>query len=235
MMMEVFRAVMEGVLARLQYHVTTYVPSLVVALTLVLGAFLAAVIVRWALYKIFKGLTIDRLLRTSGIAYLLDHSGRLRGTRLVAETAYWLILLAGVLSGLSVFDTDLTTRMIQGFVFLIPKLLVAGLVLLAGAWLSQFLGRSLLVWAVSEELPSPRRWATLGRVLIMFVAVVVAADQLDFAADVFLAAFIILVGGAVLTASLALGLDARSGINKLKRREDHAPVTEDERSLWSHL
>jgi hypothetical protein len=76
-------------------------------------------------------------------------------------------------------------------------------ILLVGAWLSQYLGRSLLVWAVNENLPAPRRIVAAARVLIMFVAVVVVADTLNFARTVFLAAFMILVGGAVLTASLA--------------------------------
>ena len=73
---------------------------------------------------------------------MVDRSGRLRATRLVAETVFWVILLTGLLSGVSVFDTELTTRMIHDFVFLIPRLLVAGIVLLAGAWLSQYLGRA---------------------------------------------------------------------------------------------
>ena len=158
---------------------------------------------RWLIYRIFKGLTIDKFLRQSGIAFLVDPSGRLRATRLVAETVYWCILLSGVLVGVNVFGTDLTTQIVQSFVFLLPKLFVAGLILLGGTWLGQYLGRSMLVWAVNENFPSPRRLAAVVRILIMFVAVVVAADQLNFARSVFLAAFIIFVGGAVLAASLA--------------------------------
>lgn len=234
-MIEVFKTVWDGVTTRLHYHVTTYLPPLLVALTLIVGAYVIATAARWILYRIFKGLTIDKLLRQSGVAFMLDPSGRLRATRLVAESVYWVILLTGLLSGLSAFDTDLTTRMIQGFVFLIPKLVIAGLVLLAGAWLGQFLGRALLVWAVSENLPSPRTLATLSRVLIMFVAVVVAADQLDFARSVFLAAFIILVGGAVLTASLAFGFGARNRLARMIEPRKGESGETSEHSLWNHL
>jgi len=68
----------------------------------------------------------------------------------------------------------------------------------------------------------------------MFVAVVVAADQLDFARSVFLAAFIILVGGGVLTASLAIGL---SGVGRRLLQVQKEQQGEDtrERSLWNHL
>jgi hypothetical protein len=233
-MIETLRKVLEGALERLHYHITTYLPSLLAALTLVLGAYLTAALVRWVIYRIFKGLTMDKFLRQSGIAFMVDSSGRLRATRLVAETAYWGILLSGVLVGVNVFGTDLTTQIIQSFVFLLPKLFVAGLILLAGAWLGQYLGRSMLVWAVNEGFPSPRRLAAIVRILIMFVAVVVAADQLNFARGVFLAAFIIFVGGAVLASSLAIGL-GRGGLQRFFEAKREQTGESGERSLWSHL
>jgi hypothetical protein len=233
-MIETLRRVLEGTLERLRYHVTTYLPSLLAALTVVLAAYLTAVLVRWLIYKIFKGLTIDKFLRQSGIAFMVDSSGQLRATRLVAETAFWCILLSGVLVGVNVFGTDLTTQIIQSFVFLLPKLVVAGLILLAGAWLGQYLGRSMLVWAVNEGFTSPRRLAAVVRILIIFVAVVVAADQLDFARSVFLAAFIIFVGGAVLAASLMVGL-GRGGVQRFLEEKREQTGESGERSLWSHL
>ena len=233
-MIETLRKVLEGALERLHYHITTYLPSLLAALTLILAAYLTAAFARWVIYRIFKGLTIDKFLRQSGIAFMVDSSGRLRATRLVAETVYWCILLSGVLIGVNVFGTDLTTQIIQSFVFLMPKLVVAGLILLAGVWLGQYLGRSMLVWAVNEGFPSPRRLAAVVRILIMFVAVVVAADELNFARSVFLAAFIILVGGAVLAASLAIGL-GRGGVQRFLEEKREQAGESEERSLWSHL
>lgn len=233
-MISTLQKVLEDAMGRLQYQLTTYLPALLAAMTLIVTAYVLAVSVRWVVYRIFKGLTIDRFLRQSGVAFMIDRSGRLRATRLVAESSYWAILLGGFLMGLSVFGTDLTTHMIRGFVFMLPKIMVAGLILLAGFWLSQYLGRSLLVWAVNEDLPSPRRLASATRVLILFVAVVVAADQLDFARNVFLAAFIILASGAVLTLSLAVGLGAGGGMRRYFE-EKREGVETRERSLWTHL
>jgi hypothetical protein len=232
-MIEMLKTILQGALERLHAQATQYLPSLLAAVTLVLAAYLVAAFARWLIYRTFKGLSIDRFLRQSGVAFLVDPCGRLRATRLVAESAFWCILLVGVLSGINVFGADLSNRIVQGFVFLLPKLFIAGLILLVGAWLGHYLGRELLVWAVNENFPSPRRLATVVRILIMFVAVVVAADQLDFARHVFLAAFIILVGGAVLAASLALGLGTWGGRRLFDRSEPSGDSAE--RSLWSHL
>jgi hypothetical protein len=92
----------------------------------------------------------------------------------------------------------------------------------------------MLVWAVNEGFPSPRRLAAVVRILIMFVAVVVAADQLNFARSAFLAAFIIFVGGAVLAASLTIGL-APGGVQRFLEEKREQAGESGERSLWSHL
>jgi hypothetical protein len=233
-MIETLQKVLQGVLERLLKYVTIYLPSLLAAVILFLAAYAMATLARWLLLRIFKGPAIDKFLRQSGLAFMLNPSGHLRATRLVAETVYWCLLVSGVLLGLSVFDTDVTAQIIQKFVFLMPKLIVAGVIVLTGAWLGQYLGRSLLVWAVNEDFPSPRRLAVMVRILVMFVAVVVAADQLDFARSVFLAAFIILVGGAVLTLSLSIGLGGREVRRFFTEKKEH---TQDstERSLWNHL
>jgi hypothetical protein len=233
-MSETLRLILRGVADRLHFQATTYLPSLIAAGIVILGALLIAVVARRVLNRIFKGAAIDRFMRQTGIASMIDSSGRLRATTIASETAYWTILIAGILTGLSVFGTDLTAQLIQSFVFLIPKLVIAALIILAGAWLSQFLRRCMLVWAFNENLPYPKRLATGVRVMVFFVAIVVAADYLDFARSVFLTAFIIFVGGLVLAVSLAIGIGA-SG--RVRGYLDHKQETdrEEERSLWSHL
>jgi len=234
-MIETMRQVLEAVLERLRYQVTAYLPPLLAALIILLGAYLAAIFARWLLNRIFKGTAVDRFLRRSGLAFMIDSSGRLRATRLVAETAYWLILLAGFLTGLSAFNTDLTSQMTQTFVLLLPKLAVAGLILLVGFWLGHYLGRSALVWTVNEGIPHPRRIASAVRLVIMFVAVVAAADYLNFARGVFLAAFIILLGAAALAAALALGLGGREAARRYLEDRRQGEGEPQARSLWTHL
>lgn len=233
-MLETLRQVLGEVGAQLHVYMTAYLASTLAALILLVLAFVAASCTRWTIYRIFKGRTIDRFLRQSGMAFLFDPSGRLRATRLVAETAYWLLLLTGAAMALNVFNTALTSQLTQSFVMLLPKLVIGAGILMAGAWLAHYLGRSMLVWGVNEGMPSPRKLAALTRLIIFFVAVVVTADHLDFARSVFLAAFIILVGGAVLAAGLAIGLGARIEVQRyLEARGDRKD--EKEESIWSHL
>lgn len=227
-MLDLINRVSEGVSGRLQHLIAEFLPQILVAMILVLLAFLAASLSRWLLYRAFKGLAIDRFLRRSGVAFVLDSSGRLRATRVAAESAYWSVLLGGVLAGLGAFDTQLTARMVQEFVMQLPRLAVSAATVIGGAWLSQYLGRTALVWAVNENLPGPRRIGAGVRVIVMFVAVVAAADHLGFARNVFLAAFLLVGGGLVLTASLIAGIGAGREVERFfaaaRRREKEDPA-----------
>lgn len=161
--------------------------------------------------------------------------GDVHTTPLVAGAAFWLILLAGALIGLSLFNTQLTTRMVESVVFLFPKIVTAGLILLAGVWLAQFLSRSVLVWAHNETIPAPRRWSAVVKVLVMMVAVVAASEVLGFAPHVFFAAFVILASGMVLAASLAIGLGGRDAVRRYLDTRAGERASDEEKSLWNHL
>ena len=234
-MTETFRRVLGSVVERLQEQVATLVPPLLAGAVILLVAYLLAVGSRWLITRVFKGLAIDRFLRQSGLAFIIDPSGHLRAARATAGAVYWGFLIAGVLTALGVFNTELTTQIVQGVIFLLPNLVLSGAILLAGTWLSQYLARSALLWAVNEGIPYPRRLAVLVRVLLMFVAVVVAADQLNFARSVFLAAFIMIGGGLILTVSLAVGIGASRGVGRFLAGRQEQVKDDRPESLWSHL
>ncbi|HET9942067.1 MAG TPA: hypothetical protein VFR05_01925 [Terriglobia bacterium] len=234
-MFETVTTIFRGVIDRLHFQATTYLPSLIAAGIVMLGAVIVAVVARSILYRIFKGAGIDRFMRRTGIAHVIDPTGRLRATSMAAEAAYWSILAFGVLAGLSVFGNDLTSQLIQGFVLMIPRLVIAALIVLAGAWLSQYLARWMLVWAFSERLPYPRRLAVAVRVIVFFTAIVVAADHLNFARSVFLTAFAMFAGGLVLTISLAFGIGASGRVREYLKDAPKRTSLKEKRPIWTHL
>lgn len=233
-MIQTLQQVLQSALDRLSSQVVTYIPPLLVGLTILVVTILLARLVRLLFDRVFKGVGVDRFLRDSGVASLLPGSGGLHVAPLLSGAVYVGILTLGILTAVNVFDTKLTSQIVEGTVLLFPKLVAAGAILLAGFWLAQFLGRSILLWAANEGIPGPRRLASAVRVAVVFVSVVVAADILNFAERVFFAAFVIFTGGAVLTCSLALGLGARDAVYRwLLRRSESSQEEED--SLFRHV
>ncbi len=234
-MIEAFDGIVRGAFARLSDQVGTALPPLLAALVILLVSLAFAVLARWLVTRIFKGIELDRWLLRSGFAALIDPEGTIRASRVAARIAYWGVLLIGVLAALNVFGTELTTRIVESVVFLLPRLVGAGIILMAGLWLGPYLGRSTLVWAVNEDLPSPRKLAAGVRALVTFAAVAVAADTLNLAPTVFVSAFVLVLAAAALAAGLAIGLGARDAVRR--HFEERAVRTDEmeERSLWHHL
>lgn len=234
-MVRTLEQLLEGVVSGILSQLNSLLPPLIVAVVLFAVFLLAAVAVRWVLTKVVKGARLDRFLKEAGLSNMLADRGDVHTTPFVAGAAFWLILIAGALIGLSLFNTQLTTRMVESVVFLFPKVVTAGLILLAGGWLAQLLSRSTLVWAHNESIPAPRRWAAVVKIMVMMVAVVAASEVLDFAPHVFFAAFVILASGMVLAASLALGLGGREAVRRYLDARVGERASEEEESLWNHL
>jgi hypothetical protein len=240
-MIETLQAIIQGALARLSQQVQHDLPPFIAALAILLVALLCARVARWLVRRVFKGIELDRWLKRSGVSAIVNPSGTLRASRVAARTAYWGILLLGLAAAFNALGTEVSSRIAEQLVFLFPKLAGAGLILLGGMWLGQYLGRSALIWAVNEDLPAPRRVALAVRAFVVFAAVVVAADALNFAKSVFLAAFVLILGGAALAAALAIGLGTRDAVRRrmaersadAEHRGERA-MTAD-RTLWNHL
>ena len=233
-MIQNLQEVAQRAFERAASQIIAWIPPLLVALAILAVAFALARLVRWAISRVFKGVQLDRFLTESGVWSVFALEQRLSVAPIVAGSAYYLVLLMGVLAAINVLDTKLTAQIVEGTVLLFPKMITAAAILLLGVWLGQFLGRGALVWAVNEEIPRPRRVAAFVRTAVVFVSVVVASEAMGFAPHVFFAAFVIVGGGIVLAASLAFGLGARVAVQRWLW-SDSADRDERESSLYHHL
>jgi hypothetical protein len=231
-MLGLLEQIMKQTMERISSQILAYIPGLLAALFILVIALALAKFVQWTILKIFKGIAIDRFLKRTGLSTSPE---KLKTPQLSARIVFWLILGSGFLAALSSFDSQLTSRIIETAVFLFPKLLVAAAIIISSAWLGRYFGRSILVWAVNENMPGPRKLAAAVRVLFIFGGVVAAADHLGFARSVFLAAFILILGGVVLAGSLALGFSGREVLQHCLHEEKAASEDAEKRPIWKHL
>lgn len=227
--------IMADAFARLAGPAAAFLPRLIAAVLILGLGVLVAVLLRRIAAGTIKAAGVDRFLAQSGLASLLGLSGRFRTSRVVAGTIYWIAIAATILVALSALDTALTSRLIEGAIVLLPKLVTAGAIVLAGLWIGQYVGRSTLVWACNEGVSRPRTVASAVRAAVIVVAVVAAADHLNFARTVFLAGFIILFAGAAAGLAVGLATLARRHFTPPPAEHREQAELEPERSFWDHL
>jgi hypothetical protein len=199
-----------GPLRQLGEQAVAGLSSLLGMLILILLGLVLGWVAKQIVYGVLHLLRFDRLCDRLGVGMVVERTGLARSSSyLAAEIVQGLIVLTALLAGMNALGTPLTRNLVERTFLYLPHLLAAVLVLIVGVLVSRFLGRSVLIAAVNENLPSARLLAGLTRFFVMAVTVVAALDELGISRTTIIVTFAITFGGLVTAAAIALGLGAR--------------------------
>ena len=203
-------------------------PGLLVLLTLLVVGFVLAWLARLIVSKVGRGLGIDRLFERWGVAPSLRRSGILRlPSDVLGLVCFWaiFILFASVgIDGLALPGAPGATALLIAF---LPPLLAAGLILLVGWLVANFLSQGVLIAAVNARVPEARLLARGVHWGVLLFAAATAITHLGIGKEMVLVAFGITFGGVVFAIALAFGLGgrgiARHILERRLRRESPPP------------
>jgi hypothetical protein len=209
-------------------NIASFLPGLLVALLLLLAAFVAALLVRGVLVRALAGLDFDRRAEQMGLTGLVGWSASTSLSQAIARVVYWAILIIGLLVGLTALNATIPSQLAMSVFEYLPHLLAALIILGVGAVAARFLARSVLIGAVNMQIQSARLLSLTVKWLVLLVAVAMALDHLGIGRSILLLAFAILFGGVVLAAALAVGLGARDVVSRaLERQVRESPRHDD--------
>jgi hypothetical protein len=208
-------------LDRIVGGVADFLPGVLALIIVMLLALPIAWLVSRLLRRSLQGFRFDERLRQFGMTALEEWSPSRSPTLLVARLVYWMILLFGLLVGMTALNAELTSQLAIRAIEYLPNLFAAVLVLVAGSLIARFLARGALISAVNMQLESAR-FISLGvKWLILVCAAAMALEHLGIGGGIVRMAFAILFGGIVLAMSLAVGLGSKDVITRSwERREE---------------
>jgi hypothetical protein len=199
--------------------VAAYMPGLLALMMILLGAVVVAVIARIVVLRGLRGVEFDRRASQWGMGAFGDWS-RSRGlSALIARAVQWTILILGLLTGLTALDAVMPAEFALSIFRYVPHLMAAGIVLVVGAVLAQFLSRTVLIGAVNMQVQSARALSLFVRWMVLIVAASMALDQLGIGRQIVVLAFGLLFGGIILAAALAIGLGAKDVVGRALERQ----------------
>jgi len=192
----------------------------------VLVAALLGWVIRLLLLRMLRGVRFDERLEHLGFSVLAEMSPSRSPALLLTRVVFWLVVLLGFLVGFAAID-PVRTGVLLGAVFgYLPNVVVAVLLLVVGALVARFLGRSVLIGAVNLQIESAKLLSIGVKWMVMVLATAMALTHLSIGGPVLTLAFGILFGGIVLAMSLAVGLGSkdmvRKGWERRERREEQA-------------
>ena len=202
-------------------NVAEFLPGVVGMLVILIAAVIVALLVRSLLLRALRGLQFDQRAEHLGFGAVADWSTVGGPSLLVARVAMWVVLLAGLLAGLSALDAALPEAFARTIFAYLPNVLAALLILVLGAILSRFLARSALIAAVNQGFPFASLLSGGVRWLVLLVAWAMAFEHLGIGRGILTLAFGILFGGIVL--ALAVGLGSKDLVGRSLERQIPEP------------
>lgn len=184
-----------------------FLPGLLAMLVVVLFTILVAWIVRVALTRSLRRFAFDS--RAGGVPNL----------------AFWSVVLLGLLLGLSVIETQLSSVLVMKLFAYIPNVLAALVIVFVGLFLARFLSREVLISAVNMQIQSARLLSLGVKWLIIVMAGAMALEHLGIGVEIVRLSFGILFGGIVLALALAVGLGSKDVVTRTWERQSK---TDDE-------
>lgn len=191
-----------------------YLPNALGALSLLAGGWLAARILRFACVRLIEGL--DALLRRYGMERLLIRVGLERpASELIGGVIYWLVFLVFFAAATETLGLPVLASWLGGVSTYLPRLLVAGLILLAGSIAGSIARDAVGTAAGAAGIAYS---ALLGRIVyiaILLIAIITGIDQIGIESRFLTATIAIVIASMVGAAALAFGLGARTAVSNI--------------------
>jgi hypothetical protein len=200
-------------------QIGAFLPRLGLALLVVLGGWLLAKTLRFAVDKALRAINFHVLSQRAGLDGFLAQGGiRTDTVAILGMLVYWVVILVALViafNGLGLtYVTDLLTRILM----FLPRVMVAVLVFAFGIYFARFVGEATSAYFRNIELQDADLLGRLAQYAIVVFVVLIALDVLNIGGDIVRHTFLILLAGVVLALALAFGLGGQAWAAALLER-----------------
>jgi hypothetical protein len=207
-------------------------PKLLALLTLLALGLAAGWLVKTLLLRLLRAFRFDALCERFGLGSSLVKAGTKQSiSHLAGRLSFWLVFLLFAFMGIDALDLPATTNMMNSIIDFLPHTLAAGLLLLFGVLLANFIAEAALIATVNAQIQEARMIASFIRWGVLIFTAAMVLTQLGIAKEIIVAAFSIMFGGIMLALAIAVGLGGQNiAKDALEQRLRRRKLEQDEMS-----
>ena len=216
--MESFDMLLEPLRAVLQ-QLGAFLPRLAVAAAVLVAGWLLAKAFRFAVVRTLRALNFHVLTERAGIDGFLQQGGTEKDTTdLFGAIGYWLVILAALIVAFNGLGLTQVTELLMRVVLFLPRVLVALLVIIFGAYFGGFVGGAVRTYFRNVGVSDAELLGRVVQYVVLAFVLLLAVDHLDIGGGLIQQTFLILLGGIVLALALSFGLGGRDRAARLLER-----------------
>ena len=209
------------------HQIGAFLPRLFLAVLVLIVGWLAAKLVRFAIVRSLRALNFHVITEKAGIDHFLKQGGaEIDTVRVLGTLFYWLVILAALMVAFNSLDLAYVTDLIGRVVLFVPKVMIAVVILVFGAYFARFVASAIATYLTTIGVGEAGIVGRLALYSILVFVVMVALDQLGLG-DIIRQTVLIVIGAVALGLALAVGLGGRKRAAELIERWTH-PRTDGE-------
>jgi Mechanosensitive ion channel, conserved TM helix len=193
------------------HQIGTFLPRLLLAILILIVGWLVAKAVRFAIVRALRAVNFNVVTEKAGIDHFLRQGGTEIDTiRVLGGLFYWLVILAALMVAFNSLDLAYVTDLIGRVLLFVPKVMVAVLILVFGAYFARFVSAALAMYLHNIGVGEAGLVGRIALYAIMIFVIMIALDQMGLG-DIIRQTFLIII------AAIALGLALGFGLGGQKR------------------
>jgi len=200
------------------HQVGAFLPRVVLAIAILIAGWLIAKAVRFALVKTLRAINFNVITDKAGIdTFLRQGGGDIDTIRVLGALAYWLVILAAVMIAFNSLDLAYVTDLVGRVVLFVPRVMVAVVILVFGAYFARFVSGALSAYLKAIGAGEAALLGRLSLYAIMAFVILIALDQLGLG-EILRQTFLIVVAAIALGLAIAFGLGGQRRAAELIER-----------------
>ena len=206
-LIDTFRKLLE----QLTSFISSFIPAIIV---LIIGIFVAKLI-RKALQTALSKANVDKLGDKLNEIDIIKKMGELKLSQLIPSILYYYIVLMFVQISTALLGMKALTDMVASVMVLIPKLIVASIMIFAGVMIAEALKNAVVNMCKSLKIDSGK---LLGSVVFSFFLVIVliaALKQAGIETSLLESSFNLIIGGIIFAFAVGYGMASRDVLSNI--------------------
>ena len=197
----------------------SFLPSLVVAIIVLLIGWAIAAALGRVVAQIIRALKIDSLFEKLGLRRPIERAGmRLDVGHFVGQLVKWFLILVFLMAATDILGLEDVNGFLQVVLFYIPSIIVAAIILLLGVMFAEFVQRLVRASVDAAGLMSAGFLSAIAKWAILILALFAAIDQLGIGRNTIPILLQGLVAMLAIAGGLAFGLGGQTAARDFVHR-----------------
>jgi hypothetical protein len=185
----------------------SFIPTLFVALVILIVGSLVAHVVHKLLNQLLKVISFDKIVTKLGLTAVLKNGGiDHKPSDLVSMLVYLVLMFVVTVMTIKAFGVTIASELIDTLIAYIPHVISGVVVLIVGMLLARFVSALVYLGAKNTDMPAPHVLSRLTKLAIMIYVTIIFLKEIGFVSLFDGVNYTIFIAGIIFALALSFGL-----------------------------